>query len=128
MNMADTQQDSVSSLLSEFSTKLTEIEEKQRLLRDRALLIGDNLIKSKEEFDDENLLLNKRIGELESEIKGIKQTLSRIINELESFARKTELSIIQRQFQIFQPLELARIKDVEEIIIKRLNKLKNGNS
>jgi len=126
--MADTQQDSVSSLLSEFSTKLTEIEEKQRLLRDRALLIGDNLIKSKEEFDDENLLLNKRIGELESEIKGIKQTLSRIINELESFARKTELSIIQRQFQIFQPLELARIKDVEEIIIKRLNKLKNGNS
>ena len=118
--MADQIQDSVSSLLSEFSTRLNEIEEKQRLLRDRALLIGENLISTKEEFDNENFEIKKTISALESEIKELKQMQQRIINELSNVARKSELDILKRQFQLFQPLELARMKDVEKMINDKL--------
>ncbi len=114
--------DSVSTLLSEFYTRLNEVEEKQRLLRDRALLIGENLISSKEDFDKENFEIKKQINSLGNEIKNLKQTQQRILNELSNFTRKTEFDILKRQFDMFQPLELARIKDVENIIE---NKLKN---
>ncbi len=123
--MAETQyQDSISSLLSEFATRLNEVEEKQRLLRDRTMLIGENLISIKGDQENENLVINKKINELEYEIKTIKQTLQRIMNELNTAARKTELSILQRQFEMFQPLQLARIKDVEKIIDNKLKQNK----
>lgn len=123
--MAETQyQDSISSLLSEFATRLNEVEEKQRLLRDRTMLIGENLISIKEDQENDNFAVNKKINELEYEIKTIKQTLQRIINELNTTARKTELGILQRQFEMFQPLQLARIKDVEKIIDNKLKQNK----
>ena len=110
----------VNSLLSEFGTRLNEIEEKQRLLRDRSLLIGENLIASKEDFESRNFELKKQIGRLSFEIKGLKQLVNRIVNELPNLARKSELEILENQSKIFQPLELARIKDVEIIVEKKL--------
>ena len=40
------QSEPVSMLLAEFATRLNEIEEKQRLAKDRILLIGENLVSS----------------------------------------------------------------------------------
>ncbi|MEN9626529.1 MAG: hypothetical protein RL557_857 [archaeon] len=117
-------QDSISSLLSEFATRLNEVEEKQRLLRDRTMLIGENFISLKEDQENEDRSINKKINEMEYEIKMVKQTLQRIMNELNSMARKTELTILQRQYDMFQPLQLARIKDVEKMINDKLKQNK----
>jgi len=116
------QQDPVSALLSEFSTRLNEVEEKQRLIKDRALLIGKNLISTKEDYDEEFSELKKRLSKTEEEIKSIKQLSQRIIEELGNLARKTEVESLQKQMQMFQPLELARIQDVKDIIKKELKK------
>jgi len=119
------QPDPVSSLLAEFGTRLNEVEEKQRLVRDRALLIGENLIGTKEDFSKETFELKKQINKINSEIKTLKQLMNRVINEIPNLARKSEVEILEHQAQIFQPLEFARIKDVENIVknhIKKLNK------
>ena len=124
--MAEEQlQNPVNSLLAEFGTRLNEIEEKQRIVRDRALLIGENLISTKEDFEDSNFELKKRIDDISLELKTLKQLVYRIVNEIPNLARKSELSILENQSRIFQPLELARIKDVEELI-KKISKIK-GN-
>ena len=115
-------QDSISSLLSEFATRLNEVEEKQRLLRDRTMLIGENMIDMRADQEKEEFEIKKKINDLDFEIKSIKQTMQKIINELSNFARKSELEIIKRQWEMFQPLQLARIKDVEEIIDAKLKK------
>jgi len=127
--MADEQiqqipQDPTTALLSEFGTRLNEVEEKQRLIKDRILLIGENLISTKEEVEKQNLEFKKELKDLSFELKTVKQLTKRVVNELQNFARKSEIEILQRQSQIFQPLEFARIKDVEEIMKKELNKKK----
>lgn len=119
------QPDPISALLAEFGTRLNEVEEKQRLVRDRALLIGQNLINSKEDFENEFFESKKQIREINSEIKILKQLVQRIINEIPNLARKSEVEILEHQTQIFQPIEFARIKDVKKIIqdeIKNMNK------
>ncbi|VVB78649.1 Uncharacterised protein [uncultured archaeon] len=117
------QQEPISALLSEFGTRLNEIEEKQRLVKDRILLIGENLVSTKEDYDRQILDFKKQINELTLDIKNMKQLNKRIINELENFARKTELEIFTRQMKIFQPLEFARVKDVRAIVQEELLKL-----
>ena len=115
-------QSPVNELLAEFGTRLNEVEEKQRLLRDRALLIGENLILIKEEFEKQNFELKQHLQTQKEELKEIKKILNRIVVELPNFARKSELEILENQSKMFQPLELARISDVERIINKKINK------
>lgn len=112
-------QDPTTALLSEFGTRLNEMEEKQRLIKDRVLLIGENLISTKEEIEQESSKFKKQISQIDFELKAIKQLTKRIVNELQNFARKSEVEILARQLKMFEPLEFARIKDVENMIRKQ---------
>ena len=118
------QQDPINSLLSEFGTRLNEVEEKQRLIKDRLLLIGENLISTKEEVEKQNSEIKKEISQISSELKTIKQLTRRVINELQNFARKSEVEILERQSKIFEPLEFARYKDIEKLIKQEIEKQK----
>jgi len=91
------------SLLSEFNTKLRDIEERQRLIKDRVLLIGENLVEGREDSMNEITELKIKTESLEKEIQRIKETLSSLIEEMGNFARKSELEILKNQFKMFQP-------------------------
>lgn len=120
----DESQESISALLSEFGTRLNEVEEKQRLIKDRVLLIGENLVSTKEQYEKELGNFRKQISEITTDLKGIKQLNKRIVNELENYARITEVEVVERQIRMFQPLEFARIQDVQRIVQKEVNNLK----
>jgi len=117
-------QDPITSLLTEFGTRLNEIEEKQRLVKDRVLLIGENLVASKEEVDKETIEIKKQLSQIDFEIKSIKQLNKRIISELNNFARKSEVEILERQFKMLEPLGAPRIKEIRKIVIEEINNLK----
>lgn len=121
--MVDQQiQNQENSYFADFGTRLNEIEEKQRLLKSRILLIGENLISTKEEFLKLESSFKKQITQINSEIDSMKRLMTRIINEISNFARKSEIEILEKQIKIFQPLDVARIKDVKEIVKEELKK------
>ncbi len=97
------QQSPITALLSEFNTKLRDMEEKQRLIKDRVLLIGENLIDLKKESLNEISELKVKTENLEKEIERIKETISLLIEESKNYARKSELEILYRQFKMFEP-------------------------
>lgn len=95
----------------ETNSKLKDLEEKQRILKDRLLLIGQNLIETKEET-------TKKILEIKKDINIIKQNMERTISFLEmassefsKFARKEDLEILSKQAKMFQPLKLTKKQD-----------------
>jgi len=116
------QQTPTSALLTEFSTRLNEIEEKQRLIKDRVLLIGENLISTKEELDKETSEFKNQIKQIDFELKSLKQLVERITNELGNFARKSELEILDRQIKMFKPLKPVRAEDVKRIVREEMRK------
>ena len=116
------QQDPYNAFLTEIGTRLNEIEEKQRLIKDRILLVGENLISTKEEQNTENFQLKEKLKQQEQQIKELIQINKRIVYEFENIAKKSELQILQKQFKMFEPLEIARIKDVKKIVQEELKK------
>ena len=99
----------------ETALRLRDLEEKQRVLRDRLLLIGENLVDVKEET-------NEKMIEIKKDIQNLKQTLERVLSFLESFsseisnfARKEDLQILAKQAKMFQPLEFITKKDFEKL-------------
>ena len=120
--MADQQQYSTAEDYSDISVKLRDLEEKQSIIKDRVLLIGENLVSEKEDVDKQIIELKSKISVQEEEIRRMKLTMQMMIDNMNNLTRKNEFEILKRQFEMFQPLELTRISDVEEMIKRAIKK------
>ena len=110
------QEDFAMSVLSEFNTKLRDIEEKQRLLKERTLLIGQNLVESKDEQGNSIAQLKSDVETMKTDIKKMKSMLLALVEEVDKRARKSELELLSQQAKMFQPLELVRMEDLKKIL------------
>src|SRR3989344_2517454 len=106
----------------ELALKLRDLEEGQKLMKERVLLIGKNLIDLQEKNFSDFIELKKSVQELQTEVKRIKSVIESLSDEVSKSARKEELVILERQWEIFQPLKYLRVEDVDKIIEKKLSK------
>ena len=95
-------------------SKIRSLEERQRILKDRLLLVGRNLIEMREKS-------KKDILEIKKEIELIKRNMERMISFLETasaefsnFARKEDLEILTKQAKMFQPLEFITKTELKD--------------
>ncbi len=100
-------------VFGEINGRTRNLEEKQRILKDRLLLIGQNLIETREKTND-------KILEMKKDIEILKQSMERMISFLESassefskFAKKEDLELLSKQAKMFQPIEFITKQDLE---------------
>ena len=86
----------------EMATIVRDLEEKHRLLRDRVVLLGQTLVNERDKTFKEVQEIKKDVILLKEETKRIKELLERITEQLSGLARKDELMILQRQFDLFR--------------------------
>ena len=101
--------------------KVMDLEEGQRLMKERLLLVGQNFIEAQEKNNAEITELKKQVYDLQTEIKRLKNLLEAFSEEVAKSARKEEVAILMRQFKMFEPLEFARISDIDKILDKKLH-------
>lgn len=97
------------------SGNVRDLEEKQRTLKDRLILIGQNLIDFKEETEEEILKIKKDIEILKSGMNKIKDFIETLSGEMNKFAKKEDLEILSKQAKIFQPMEFVKKEDLEKL-------------
>jgi hypothetical protein len=97
---------------------LRDLEEKQRILKERIFLIGQNLVEIREKSTKDLLELKKEIEMLKEGMEFIKEFIETASGEFQKFARKEDLEILSKQAKMFQPLEFVRKKDLEKLKIK----------
>lgn len=91
------------------NSALTDIDEKQRALKNQMILIGKNLIETREKTKQEILTLKKDVEILKQEMNRITSFLETLSGEFSKFARKEDLEILTKQARMFQPLEKRQI-------------------
>jgi hypothetical protein len=100
---------------SEISMRLKDLEEKHRIIKDRTLIIGNNLLEMKDQLRETITEIKKDIGILKRDSERIKSFIETISDEFSKFARKEDLNILIKQAKMFQPLELVTKKDLERL-------------
>lgn len=95
--------------------KVRDIEDKQKILKDRIILIGQNLVEIKNKTDKKIIEMKKDIEGIKSELKRVSVFLEDISEELSKFARKDDLDILTKQAKMFQPLDFATKEDLEKL-------------
>jgi hypothetical protein len=100
---------------TETSTKVRDLEEKQRIIKDRILLIGQNLIEMKEDMHITFLDIKKDIEIMKRDIERLKSFFETASGEFSKFAKKEDFEILSRQAKMFQPLEFVTKSDLEKL-------------
>lgn len=89
-------------VFQDINTRIRDLEERQRILKDRLLLVGKSLIEERDRNRVEIQTLKKTIFTLTEESTRSKELLQRLAEQVNISARKEELMILQRQFDLFR--------------------------
>lgn len=88
--------------------RIRDLEEKQRILKDRVLLIGQNLIDTKEKTNETLLEIKQDLENLKLSAEKMRSFIENISGEFQKFARKDDLDILIKQAKMFQPLKYLK--------------------
>jgi len=94
----------------EVATRIRDLEERNRTLRDRLILIGQNLVETKEKQEKQMLEVKKDLEIIKKNFERMNDFIETLSGEFSNFARKEDLEILQKQAKMFQPLETLKNK------------------
>ncbi len=106
-------EDSFVDFSNDLNLRLRDLEEKQRLLKERLLLIGQNMIDLREKSNEEMIEMRKIIETLKNNMNQLVSFLESASSEFSKFAKKEDLEILAKQARMFQPLEIVK-KDLKK--------------
>lgn len=84
------------------SIRLRDLEEKNRLLRDRVLLLGQSVVEERDKSFSELQEMKAIVIKLREETNRMKELMQRMAEQISQTARKEELMILQRQFDLLR--------------------------
>jgi hypothetical protein len=99
----DEQKDFSGQISSDLNAKMRDMEEKQRIMKDRLLLIGQNLIETKETTNQKLLEIKKDLEVIKENMERLSSFLEMASGEFSKFAKKEDLEILTKQAKMFQP-------------------------
>ncbi len=120
--MAEEQQMSESeNFYVDATSRIRGLEGKYNLLRDRALIINNNMIEQYKKTMTEVNAVNSDIKEIKSDIFKIKEAMKHILKEFELFARKDEVKYLEKYINLWNPMKFI----TEEELNKALETIKD---
>ena len=93
--------------LNDINVRIRDLEERQRMLKDRLLLIGQNLIDLRESHNEEMTEIRKSIDVMKSSMSRLISFLEAYSGEMNNFVKKDDFEILAKQAKMFQPLNLT---------------------
>jgi hypothetical protein len=111
----DEQEGYMQQAFGDSNAKMISLEEKQRILKDQILLLGQNLIEGKEKTNQRILEIKKDIEQIKQNVERMSSFIESISGEFSKFAKKDDLEILIKQAKMFQPLDFVRKKDLEKL-------------
>ena len=95
-------EDSGQQILSDINTRIRDLEDKQRLLKERVFLIGDTLVEERSKTFLDIQEIKKTMLKMKEEQLKMKEMLQRVLEQIDNLARKEEFLMLQRQFDMFR--------------------------
>ena len=100
--------------------KLRILESRYSLMRDRMLIINQNMNDQYRKLNSEIKLINDDLKEIKRDLNDLKEINRHVISELQTFARKDNLKVLEKYINFWNPLNFTTEEDVEKLIEEKL--------
>lgn len=110
------------SLVEEVNDRVRILESRYNLMRERMLMINQNMVDEYKNLLEEIKLLNEEIKEIKESMFTIKDAMYKIVNELNLFAKKEDLKILEKYINLWDPLKFVTEEQVLKLIEEKHGK------
>ncbi len=99
-------------------TRLRTLESKQEYLREKLLVVNQNMIEEYKELFSEIKTINSDVKEIKHNLLEIQDAIKKIAKEIENFAPKESLKILEKYINIWNPLNFVTEQQLQNLIKK----------
>jgi|SRR3989344_231180 len=96
--------------------RLRLIESRYGMLRDRMIIINQNMIEEYKKLGQEIKILDSEIKDMRKDVVVIKDALNAISREMKNFSKIEDLKVLEKYINFWNPLKFATEEDVLRII------------
>jgi len=114
--MAEEQVYSQEMIFVDITNRVRDLEGKYNLLRDRVLIINNNMIEEYKRMMSEIKIINEDMRQIKGDIFNIKESIKHIIKDLELFAKKEEVKYLEKYINLWNPMKFTTEEDVRRIL------------
>ena len=107
---------SILNIIADLNSRARVLEERYNLLRERLLVVNQNMVEEYKRVQQDVKVINSDIKEIKNDIFTLKETMKHFIKEMESFARKDSIKVLEKYINMWNPLHFVTEKDVIELI------------
>ncbi len=115
----------LAAMLSDFTTRVNDLEERIKLVHDRVSILDQTLLRQNDRLIKEVKSMKDDITELKNKIDKFDEVTEHIVSESEEFARKEELAVFEKFMKLWEPMKFATLDDVREMIQSEKRKSKD---
>jgi len=112
------------NIILDLNSRTRVLEGKYNLLRDKVIVINQNMIEEYKKLLADTKAINSDIKEIQDEIFKIKETIKHLVKELGLFAKKDDVRSLEKYINIWNPMKFATEKEVKSLIEEKLKELK----
>lgn len=92
------------------------LEARYTLMRDRIFLINQNMIQEYRKLSKEIKMIDSEFKSVKQDLNEIKSILRNVVNEMQGFAKKENVKVLEKYVDFWNPLNFVTEKEVIEIM------------
>jgi len=96
--------------------RIRVLESKYDNLRDRMILVNENLVGEYKKLSDDIKVLDSELKDLKKDIFEMKDALRHILTELQHFARKEHFQVLEKYINMWNPFNFVTEGEVLKLI------------
>lgn len=106
----------LSNETKDIGRRLRMLEERYSNLQTKVQITEQNMISRHRQVTTEVKTINTELNEIKKEILEIKEKILLIIREIQGYAKKEDLKVLERYIHFWEPLNFVTRNEVKEII------------
>ncbi len=108
----------ITQVIVDLNNRVRTLENKYNLLGERLLIVNQNMIEEYKRLLREMKILNDDLREMRQEIFLTQDTMRNVVKEMELFAKKEQIKVLERYIDLLNPMRFVTEEEVEKIVLQ----------
>ena len=106
----------LSYILNDLNARIRVLEGKYNLFGEKLLVINKNMISEYKLIVEDVKNLEASMKKLQEEMEHVKEILKNLVGEMQYFARKENVTILEKYIKLWNPLRFVTHEEVKRIL------------
>ena len=116
------QEQGLQNFVVDVGSRVRSLEGRYNLLRDRVLVINNNMITEYKKVLGELRVVNTELKEIKTDIFRLKETIKHLIAEVNTYARREDVKVLEKYINLWNPMKFVSESEVRKMIAEALRK------